>query len=88
MLPVVKYLEIGNTRTLYQSIRHYIFHSLQEHRMRVLGNRAMRGMFGPKREDVAGEWRRLHNEELHNLYASPNIIGGDEMEEDKTGRDM
>jgi hypothetical protein len=31
-------------------------------------------MFGPKREKVAGDWRRQHNEELHNLYASPNII--------------
>jgi hypothetical protein len=32
--------------------------------------------FGPKREEVSGDWRRLHNEELHNLYASPNIIKG------------
>jgi len=31
-------------------------------------------LFGPKREEVAGGWRRLHNEELHNLYASPNIV--------------
>jgi hypothetical protein len=34
----------------------------------------LRRIFGPKREEVAGGWRRLHNEELHNLYASPNII--------------
>jgi hypothetical protein len=34
-----------------------------------------RRIFGPKREEVAGGWRTLHNEELHNLYASPNIIG-------------
>jgi hypothetical protein len=33
----------------------------------------LRKIFGPKREEVAGSWRRLHNEELHNLYASPNI---------------
>jgi hypothetical protein len=33
----------------------------------------MRRIFGPKREEVAGDWRRLHNEELPNLYASPNI---------------
>jgi hypothetical protein len=40
----------------------------------VFKNRVLRRMFGPKREEVAGGWRRLHNEELHNLYASPNII--------------
>jgi hypothetical protein len=39
----------------------------------VLENRGLR-IFGLKREEVAGEWRRLHDEELHNLYASPNII--------------
>jgi hypothetical protein len=37
-------------------------------------NRVLRRKFGPKREEVAGGWRRLHNEELRNLYASPNII--------------
>jgi hypothetical protein len=40
----------------------------------VFEKRMLRGIFGPKREEVAGGWRRLHNEELHNLYASPNII--------------
>jgi hypothetical protein len=34
----------------------------------------LRRIFGPKREEMAGEWRRLHNEELRNLYASPNLI--------------
>jgi hypothetical protein len=37
-------------------------------------NRMLRRIFGPRRGEVAGGWRRLHNEELHNLYASPNII--------------
>jgi hypothetical protein len=40
----------------------------------VFENRVLRRMFGPKREEVAGNWRRLHNEELYKLYTSPNII--------------
>jgi hypothetical protein len=39
-------------------------------------NKVLRGIFGPKREEVAEDWRRLHNEELHNLYVSSNIIRG------------
>jgi hypothetical protein len=45
----------------------------EEHRLRVFENRVLRRIFGPKREEVEGDWRRLHNEELHNLYASPHI---------------
>jgi hypothetical protein len=37
-------------------------------------NRVLRRIFGPKRDDVTGEWRKLHNEELRNLYSSPDII--------------
>jgi hypothetical protein len=44
----------------------------EEHRLRVLENRVMRRTFGPKRDKVTGDWRKLHNEELHNLYSSPN----------------
>jgi hypothetical protein len=40
----------------------------------VFENRVLRGMFGPKRDRVTGEWKRLHNEELNDLYSSPNII--------------
>jgi hypothetical protein len=40
----------------------------------VFENRVLRRIFGPKRDDVTGEWRRLHNEELNDLYSSPNII--------------
>jgi hypothetical protein len=45
-----------------------------EPRLRVFENRVVMRTFGPKRAEVEGGWRRLHNEELHNLYASPNII--------------
>jgi hypothetical protein len=37
-------------------------------------NRVLRRIFGPKRDEVTGEWRKLHNEELHNLFSSPDII--------------
>jgi hypothetical protein len=40
----------------------------------VFQNRVLRRMFGPKRDEVTGEWRKLYNEELHNLYSSPDII--------------
>jgi hypothetical protein len=40
----------------------------------VFENRVLRRIFGPKRDEVTGEWRKLHSEELHNLYSSPNII--------------
>jgi hypothetical protein len=40
----------------------------------VFENRVLRRIFGPKRDKVTGEWRRLHNEEFNDLYSSPNII--------------
>jgi hypothetical protein len=46
----------------------------EEHKLRVFENRALRRIFGPKRDGVTGGWRKLHNEELHNLYSSPSII--------------
>jgi hypothetical protein len=46
----------------------------EEHRLRVFENRVVRRIFGPKRDEVTGEWRKLHSEELHILYSSPNII--------------
>jgi hypothetical protein len=46
----------------------------EEHRLRVFENRVLRRIFGSKRDEVSGVWRKLHNEELHNLYSSPSII--------------
>jgi hypothetical protein len=42
--------------------------------MLVFENRVLRKIFGPKRDEVTGEWRKLHNEELNDLYSSPSII--------------
>jgi hypothetical protein len=46
----------------------------EEYRLRVFQNGVLRTLFGTKREEVVGGWRRLHNEELRTMYASPNII--------------
>jgi transposase len=45
----------------------------EEHRLRVFENRVLRKIFGPKRQED-GSWRKLHNDELHSLYSSPNIV--------------
>ena len=46
----------------------------EEHRLRVFENRVLRGIFGPRRDGVRGEWRKLHNEGLNDLYCSPNVV--------------
>jgi len=46
----------------------------KELRLRMLDNRVLRRIFGPKRDEVTGEWRKLHNEEFNDLYSSPNIV--------------
>jgi hypothetical protein len=63
ILPVVLY----GCETWYLTVR-------EEHKLRVLDNRVLRRIFGPKRDGVTGGWRKLHNEELHNLYSSISII--------------
>ena len=63
ILPVVLY----GCETLSLTLR-------EERKLRVFENMVLRRIFGPRRDEVTGEWRRLHNEELNNLYCSPNIV--------------
>jgi hypothetical protein len=67
-----KNIKIKIHRTLIFSVVLYVLR--EERRLRVYKNRVLRKMFRHKRDEVTGEWRRLHNEELHYLYSSPNII--------------
>ena len=46
----------------------------EERRLSVFENRVLRGIFGPNRDDVTVEWRKLHSEELNDLYSSPSVI--------------
>jgi hypothetical protein len=47
----------------------------EEHRLRLFENRVLWRIFGSKKDEVTGGWRKLHNEELHGLYPSPSIVG-------------
>jgi hypothetical protein len=46
----------------------------EAHKLKAFENRVLKSIFGPKRDEVTGSWRKLHNDELHNLYSSPSII--------------
>jgi hypothetical protein len=56
-----------------------IAHIEEEHRPRVLENKVFRKVFGPKRDEVARDWRRLRNEELYDLYCRPDIKYSDNL---------
>jgi hypothetical protein len=57
----------------------------EEHRLRAFENRLLRRMFRPKSDEMMGPWRKLHNEDLHDLYSSPNIVRNDEVKENEVG---
>ena len=57
----------------------------EERRLRVFKNRVLRRIFGPKMDEVIGELRKLHNEELNDMYSSPNIVRGDQFEKGMSG---
>ena len=74
-----KHLEIKIYRTIILPVVLYgcetwSFTLREERRLRVYENRLLRRIFGPRRDEVTGDWRKLHNEELNDLYSSPNIF--------------
>ena len=72
-------LKIKMYRTIIFSVVLYEYESWsltlrEERKLRVFENMVLRVIFGPRRDEVTGEWRRLHKKELNDLYASPNIV--------------
>jgi hypothetical protein len=57
----------------------------EERRLRVFENRVLRRVFGPKRDEVTGEWRKLHNEKLSDRYSLPIYCAGGKIEKNETG---
>jgi hypothetical protein len=58
----------------------------EEQRLRVFPNRVLTRIFGPKRDEVTGVWRKLHNEKTHKLRPLPDIIKNDQIKEEEVGR--
>ena len=66
----VKICGVLHTRKNYS----HVYTTREEHRLRVFESRVLRRIFGSKRDRVTGEWRKLHNEELNDLYSSPDVV--------------
>ena len=58
----------------------------EDHRLKVFENKVLRKIFGAKKDEITGEWRKLHNDELHALYSSPNIVRSLKTKSTKMGR--
>ena len=85
-----KNLKINIYRTIISSVVLYGCETWSltlrvERKLRVFENIVLRRIFGPRSDEVTGEWRRLYNEELNDLYCSPNNCAGDKMEKNEMG---
>jgi len=69
-----KLAEISNESEIEYVMKTWSLTLREERRLRVFENRVLRRVFGPRRDEVTGEWRKLHNEELRDLYSLPNIV--------------
>jgi hypothetical protein len=85
-----KYIKIKILRTIILPVVEYGCETWsitlkEERRLRVFGDRVLRRIFGPKREEVTEEWSKLHNEELNDLFSSPKYCSGFKIEKNEMG---